>query len=252
MSFRDWFFGTVDNPSISGQWKTAHIITFVACILAIIAIGVIFSRRSYKARRIVLWVCFGVIFAFEITRRVKNMLAMTTYNAHDILYTLLPRPWCAISCWSLMLAIVVNKKWAYNYASITSLLCALIFFAYPSAGFNNKYILFENLYSIVTHSMVLVTSITFITLKFADFKYRSCWKEIIAIVLIFAYALLEMYALKISSDPLYFMPGNEVIKILGLSWAAYLPLYIVFMIVYFNVFYLIGDRRNVAMVFKRK
>ena len=66
---------------------------------------------------------------------------------------------------------------------------------------------------------------------------------------IFGYALLEIYALKIESDPLYFMPGNDVMDIFGVSYGAYLAIYIIFMLVYINAFYLIGDRKN---VFKRR
>ena len=111
----------------------------------------------------------------------------------DYLYTLLPRPLCAIACWSLIIATVFNKKFLYNFASMTALLCALVFFAYPGAGFNNQYILFENLYSIVTHSLLLVTSISLITLKFTKFEYKNIWKEGICLAVILAYVFLEIY-----------------------------------------------------------
>ena len=45
------------------------------------------------------------------------------------------------------------------------------------------------------------------------------------------------------------MPGNDVMDIFGISYGAYLAIYIIFMLVYINAFYLIGDRKN---VFKRR
>ena len=135
---------------------------------------------------------------------------------------------------------------------MTALLCSLIFFVYPSVGFNNKYILFENLYSIATHSLLLITSITLITLKFTKFEYKTIWKEGICFAVILAYVFLEIYGLKIESDPMYFMPGNDVMEILGLGYSAYLVVYILFIAIYFNIFYLIDDRKFVFKKFNKK
>ena len=262
MSFKEWFFGgnpTINpgfsNPRVNGAWGLWHILTLVFCIVSILFIAFVFAKKSKKARTIVMWVLVGVILLFEITRRVKNIIAMciaggSTFN--DWLYNLLPRPWCAISCWGLIIAAVFRKKFLFNIASIMALLCALIFFAYPSAGFNNLYIYeFENLYSIITHSLLLVTSISLITLKFTDFKYKNMWKDLICLAVIFVYACLEIWVLKISSDPLYFMPieGNEVMEILGVGKALYVVIYCLFLTVFVNSFYLINDRKS---VFKKR
>ena len=243
MTFKEWLLSSYDNPGINGQWGTRHILVLVLCIALIVAIPLLLklAKNKDKARKIVLWTLVGLIFAFELSRRIINFYKMTDFSLNNILYHSLPRPWCAISCWSLMIAALVNKKFFYNFASVTSLLCALIFFAYPSAGFNNQYIEYENLYSIATHSLLLVTSITLITLKFTDFRYKTIWKELICLGVIFVYSLLEIYVLKISDDPLYYLPGNEAHEILSVSYPIYLVLYIVFIIVYINAFYLITD-----------
>ena len=246
MSFSDWINSSYPNPSIDGQWGLLHILVLILCIALIVTFALVFRKRSLKARRIVIWILVGFILLFEIARRIIILVKMNGGgNFNDYLYTLLPRPWCAIACWSLIIATVFNKKFLYNFASMTSLLCAIIFFAYPSVGFNNKYILFENLYSIATHSLLLVTSITLITLKFTKFEYRTIWKEGICLAVILAYVFLEIYGFKIESDPMYFMPGNDVMDILGVEYSLYLVLYIIFIIVYFNVFYFIDDRKNV-------
>ena len=165
MTFKEWFFGSdgngkinpgFSNPSVSGQWGFWHIFTLVLCIALIVTFALVFRKKSNKARKIVLWSLVGLILFFEITRRIKNFNALGIagdVTLNNVLYDLLPRPWCALSCWSLIICAICNKKFIYNASSIMALICALIFFAYPSAGFNNLYIYeFENLYSICTHS----------------------------------------------------------------------------------------------------
>lgn len=253
MSFLDWINSSYENPSINGQWGWLHITVLLLCVALIVIFALVFRKRSLKTRKFVIWVLVGFILLFEVARRIINLTKMGEgADASDYLYTLLPRPWCAIACWSLIIATIFNKKFLYNFASMTALLCSLIFFAYPSVGFNNKYILFENLYSIATHSLLLITSITLITLKFTKFEYKTIWKEGICFAVILAYVFLEIYGLKIESDPMYFMPGNDVMEILGLGYSAYLVVYILFIAIYFNIFYLIDDRKFVFKKFNKK
>ena len=263
MTFNEWFFGKnsaintgFDNPSVNMQWKLPHILVLLTCIATIITIACIFRKKSDRARKIVLWVLVGAILFFEVIRRVKNIISMVISNnlaLDDWLYTLLPRPWCAISCWSLIIAATFNKKYLYNVASSTALLCAIIFFAYPSAGFNNTLMEFENIYSISTHSLLLVTSISMITLKFTDFRYKDFWKDMICLAVIMVYACIEIWILKISDNPLYFLPmeGNEVQEILGLGSTLYIIVYWAFLALFINLFYLINDRKNVFKKHKK-
>ena len=58
------------------------------------------------------------------------------------------------------------------------------------------------------------------------------WKELICYAVIFAYAFLEIFVLKIEGDPLYFMPEGDIQEILGVSYAVYLLLYSSFIIIY--------------------
>ena len=245
MSFKDWLFSSYPNPGVNGQWGLLHILTLVACIGLIVAISLIFRKKSDRSKKIILLTLVGLILIFELARRSINLIKTDDYGLNNILRILLPRPWCAISCWTLILAVIIRKKWLYNFASVTALLCALIFFAYPGVGFNNKYLLFENVYSIGTHALLLITSILLITLKFADFGDR---KTILPVILYyiftFGYAFLEIYVLKIENDPLYFMPGNDVQEILGFEYPWFLVVYIVFIIAYTSAFYLLGKKRK--------
>ncbi len=245
MTFLDWLFSDYPNPRINGQWGWLHITVLVGCIALIVALSLIFRKKSRRAKRIVLCVLVAIIMAFEITRRTVYLCHRSDYSWQHTLYTLLPRPWCAISCWMLFVSAIVNKDWFYNYASLSALLCSVLFFSYPGAGFNNQYILFENLYSIATHSLLLVTSILLLTFRLTNFEYRTIWKSAILYVATIVYAIIEIYALKIEPDPLYFLPNNDVMNILHIPYAAYLSLYIIFSLIYFNVPYLIQERKKI-------
>ena len=249
MKFIDWLFSSYPNPHVDGQWGLLHIITLVLCVALVVVGSILLKNKSQKTKRIFLGVLVGILLFFEITRRVIGLVRLTEFDLNRVLTILLPRPGCAISCWLAIIAVIVNKKVVYNIASIVGIISAVIFFAYPGVGFNNQYILFENLYSIVTHSLFFVADILFITLKFTDFKYKKCWKELIGVAIIAVYVVLEMFVFKIEHDPFYFMPNNDIQEIVGFSYGVFLVLYICFVVLYFNVYYLISERKN---IFKKR
>ena len=240
MKFLDWLYSTYPNPHVNGEWGTLHITVLAICIAFIVISSLLLKKADRKIKHTILYIMAGIIFAFGVIRRIVGFINMTDATLNNILTVLLPRPGCAISCVLVILAVLINKKYFYNFSAIVGTLCAVVFFAYPGAGFNNEYILFENLYSIVTHSLFFIMSICFITYKFTDFNYKTAWREGICFALLIIYSFLQIYVLKTSPDPFYFMPENEVIEVLGgMSYALYLPLYLVFIAVYICAFYLI-------------
>lgn len=244
MSFRNWLLSNYPNPRIDGQFGLLHIISLLFIVAFIVTSTILLRKTSEKTKRKVVFVLAGIILFFEIARRVINLCKTTDYGINNILKILLPRPGCAISCWLVIIAVIVNKKYFYNFTSIIGILCGLIFFIYPGTGYNNEYILFENAYSIITHTLFFTVSICFITYKFTDFKYKTMWKELICLVTLIVYVFLEIYVLKIEPDPFYFMPGNDVQKIVGFEYNLYLPCYIVFAIIFVNLFYFIPHLKN--------
>ena len=252
MTIKDWILSnyTPDNPKIDGAWSLPHILVLISCIA--LCVGLAFLRKTpYKVRRGVNITLASLILFFELARRIINLYKMqyiefesTAALIDHLAYILIPRPWCAISCWLTIASPIVNKKFLYNTAAMCSLLCAIIFFAYPQAGFTNEVLLFENIYSITTHSLLLVSSITAITLGFCDFRYcrgsvmKSGISELIVIISIFIYAGIEILT-GIESDPLYFMPESGVRAVIPMPYGVFLPVYILFVIFYFNLFYLI-------------
>ena len=230
MTFKEWIFSTYPNPKINGEWGPLHITVLVLAIAFIVASSIFFKKASYKTKFSTLCVMAGILIFFGLTRRVIGFIKMTDWTLNRVLYTLLPRPGCAISCWLAVIAVIVNKKFFYNFASIIGILCSVIFFAYPGAGFSNEYILFENLYSITTHTVFFIMCFCFITYGFAKFDYTKAYKEGVCLAVLMVYVFLEIVVLKIDHDPFYFMPNNEVMKILGMEYSLFLPLFLVFIL----------------------
>ena len=241
MNFLEWLYSTYPNPTVNGEWGALHIAVLALCVAFIVASTLLLKNKSQRSRFTVLAIIAAIIFLFGVVRRIVGFINLTDATFDRVLSILLPRPGCAISCWLVILAVIINKRYFYNFASIISILCGTVFFAYPGAGFNNEYILFENLYSIVTHAGFYVMAICFITYKFADFEYKAAWREGICLAALTVYAFLEIYVIKINSDPFYFMPKNEIMEILGdMSYGLYLPLYLVFVALFVFAFYFIS------------
>ena len=174
-------------------------------------------------------------------------------EAMEVLSILLPKPWCQISSWALMIAVFKKKPFFYNFASLSSLLCAIVFFIYPGVGFNNVYILFENWYSICTHALLLTTSITLMCFRYTEFRYKTIWKTAICFLLVFVYGLLQVFVLKVHADPLYFMPDGDIqADILKISYGLYMVGYVAVFLIYTNVPYLIGDKQTVKSFFAKQ
>ena len=79
----------------------------------------------------------------------------------------------------------------------------------------------------------------------------SVWKELICFGCIYLYVALEICVLDIADDPLYFFANNEAHEILSVSHPLYLSLYIIFIVIYVNSFYLINDYKYVKEKFKK-
>ena len=260
MTFSQWLFGGIDNPYKGGQWGILHIMTLVTCAALIIGFYYItkYARKPERAKKAIFYTLLGAIAFFEIM--IRFVQCMKLYYFHQpcmdgitLIWIILPKPWCAISCWALIASAFVKKQFFYNYASLSALLCSVIFFIYPGVGYNNEYLLFENWYSILTHALLLTTSITMMVLKITDFKYREYWKLAVGFVLTFVYGLIEIYILKIQTDPLYFMPDGDIqADILHMNYGLYLFCYILLILVYTNIPYLIGDKAAVRQLFKKK
>ena len=259
MTFSEWLFGGIENPVVNGRWGIGHILTLVICVACIVGFYYIVKKAANpeKAKSCILYTLAGLIAFFEVMIRFVYFMKLYYFqqpemNGTGALWILIPKPWCAISCWLLIACVFVKKTSFYNFASLSGLLCAVIFFAYPGVGYNNEIILFENLYSIVTHALLLTMSITLIVLEATDFRYKHMGKLAICFGLTYLYGLVQIFLLKTQEDPMYFMPDGDIqVDILKISYGLYLFLYILLIVVYVNVFHLIGDKDAIKAFFKR-
>lgn len=259
MSFSQWLFGGIDNPFQAGQWGPLHIGVMVSCVVLILLFGFL-AKRSQKPERtkkLIFYSLVGAIVFFEVMIRFVQCvklyyLHLPEMNGITLLWIILPKPWCAISCWALIASVLIKKPYFYNYASLSALLCSVIFFIYPGVGFNNVHLLFENWYSILTHALLLTTSITMMVLGYTDFKYREIWKLAICFLLTFVYGIIEIYVLRIQTDPMYFMPDGDIqADILKMDYGLYLFAYIAVFLIYINVAHILDDKVTVKHFFAK-
>ena len=243
MTFRQWLLSELPNPSADPyNWK--YLVALVFVVGFVVTSTLLLKNKSQKTKWIVLLVLASLIAFLEVTRRGINFYKTTDWTLKNIAHILLPRPGCAISCWLVMLAVFINKKWAYSFASMISLLCGTAFFASPGAGFNHQFVQFEELYSMLTHTLFYTCALCFVTYRMAEFKFSQVKQQAICFGVLICYVAFEMLC-KIESDPFYFMPGGDVQEIVGLPYGAFLPLFFVFNTVFFLAFYLIDDRKTV-------
>ena len=263
LTFKEWLFGGIENPFKAGQWGPLHIAVMVSCVALIIGFYFIvkYAKNQEKAKKIIVYTLIGLILFFEILIRYVRtvnllVLAQSANVLHDLCWIMLPRPWCAIACILLIVSVFVKKPFFYNFASLSALLCSFIFFCYPGVGFNNVYLLFDNWYSILTHSLLLTTSITLIVLKFTSFKFKDFGKLAICFALTFIYGLIQIYVLKIHNDPMYFMPHGDIQEgILHISYGLYLFGYIAIFLTYITLPHILDDKetfKKFTSKFKKK
>lgn len=252
MTFVQWLFGGIENPYKAGQWGALHIGTLLTCAALILIFAWLVKRAKDpdKTRKLIVYTLVGAIAFFEVMIRFVYSMKLYYFQQPEMAgltwyWILLPKPWCAIACWSLIASIFVKKPFFYNFASLSALLCSVVFFVYPGVGYNNVYLLFENWYSILTHALLLTTSITMMALGITDFRYKGFWRTGICFLLTFVYAIVEIYILKIQTDPMYFMPGGDIqADILRMDYGLYLALYILVFLVFINVPYFITLKKS--------
>ena len=261
MTFIDWLFeiGNFENPYKAGQWGLLHILTLVLIVSTVVGsyFLVKYSKDKEKTARTIILVLAITLTFLEFSQRFVYIIRRFYYNVPDmegltLFWILIPKPWCAVACWTVIAAAFIKKKFLYNFASLQGLICTIIYFAYPGTGFNNEYIMFSNLYSISTHAILMTMSILFIVLKFTKFEYKNIWKELVCFVVAFGYGFLQIFVFKTFADPMYFMPGGDIQGILGVDYGVYLALYIVFLVIYINIYYLISDFKTVKSLFVKK
>lgn len=253
-AFLKWLFsfpraGVISKPE---PWGILHIIVLIITIGTIIGLTFLFKNKSPKAKFKLIFILAMNILVWEVVRRSVNVAKMEyikpdgTFDVAWLISVILPGPWCAISCWGIVCSVFIKKKFFYNFIAITGLMNCIVFFSYPQAGFRT-YIQFENLYSIVSHVLLTVSSTLLITLKFTDFRYKrennTALGELICLACVFIYAGIQNLT-GMDKDPLFLFTGNFVMELFKLPYIVYCISYLALLGVWCNAFYLIPILRN--------
>ncbi len=249
MTFRQWIFSIRPESDIyNGQWKFPHIITLCICLALIVALALIFRKKSRRARETVVKPLAVLVLILEVALRAINFAKGNVVDAVSILLLIFPTTWSAIACWILVIAAVVNKKNLWNFSAINGLLCSVLFFIYPTVGFAHKTIVFADFYLIATHALLFVASVSILTLRLGDFRYKretfinGFLKELIAFGCVLVYVATLTFVVKMLGteiDPMYFRANSALQSTLGLGYAVYLALYLLCVCVWINAFYCI-------------
>lgn len=250
MTFKQWLFSELPNPKCS-PYNWMYIVALVFLVGFVVGSTLLLKNKSQKQKRNVMFVVAAVILFFELSRRVVNLCKETEWTLHNVLHILLARPGCAISAWLAMLAVVINKRWAYAFASLICLLCGTGFFASPGAGFDRELVQFEEVFSMVEHVGFYLMALCFVTYRLAEFRFADMGKIGICFgaLAVYVFALIKG---GIEHDPFLFLPNSDVHQILGgMNYPTFLTLYIVFVVLFFGAFFVVNDRKVVAAQFNK-
>ena len=250
MTFKQWIFSIrAENDVYGGQWKFPHILTLCIAIALIVALTLVFRKKSRGARESVVKTLAIVVLVFEVVYRVAHFAKGDVVGVGSALRLIFPSAWSGIACWLLIIAAVGNKKTLWNFSAINGLFCSVVFFIYPTVGFVHKTMLFDDWYAVFTHSILFLSAICTITLSLGDFRYKretfvdGFLKELIALGCVLVYVagvtFVSKVAGKVAVDPLYFMPNNGVQAVLGMRYLVYAVLYALGVCVWVNAFYVI-------------
>ena len=128
MTFKQWLLSELPNPRQS-PYTTLYLISLVCLIAFVVISSILLKNKSQKTKRNVMMVFALTITVVAVVRKVVNFVKTPDETLHDVLWILLSRPGCAISGLLATIAVVINKKWAYTFASLIGLLCGTAFFA---------------------------------------------------------------------------------------------------------------------------
>ena len=238
MSFKDWWTNE-NNPSLPKNeymFGTRHIIMICIAVLSVIILSIIFHNKSQKTKNIVMGILVSVLLFFEIVSRIVNLII-----AKDSVFVILtPMHICSVAVWVVIISYFFKIKTLINFATIVALLSTIAFLISPAVGINRTFISFTCLYSITSHVTGFVVSILFMTLGYANFKFKDIWKTYLCFAIMFLWGVLIDFVILPGEDYMYLR--NDPLE-LNLNFP-YQILYMTIIAVYILLFYLITFIKN--------
>ncbi len=233
-SIIDWFIEDVGKKD-SYLYHAPHVITLVLVFVACGVVFFAFRNKSPKAKRIFLWVLFGLFLTLEVLIRVRNLI-----KGKDLAVTLVPMHFCAVIIWFIMFAIIVNKKSIYSLAAMGGLLASSAFLFYPAVGFNLETINFNAFYSIFSHCLTFVASFFLLTGGFVKYRFNKIWHGLLFAFVVLGYSALLNFVFYPGENYLYYV-DNPFPFDLG-AW--FQVLYGLVVLIYLLTFYVVGHLKH--------
>lgn len=241
-----WFkdFMTNENnitlPKSEYLYGTRHIIVLALTFILTLAVYFIFRNKSDKAKNI-LFKCFGFFFLFwEISTRIVNLIIAEGLTFEKILEILLPMHICSVMVWIFIIAIFSKNQVLINFGAIGGILATIAFLLYPAVGLHQVYINFTNLYSITSHMVGFICSISLISLGKTKFEMKKIWQTYLCVALMFCWGAVVNFLIFPGSDYMYMI--NDPLE-LGLPFP-YQILYAAIIGLYVLAFYLVPFVKN--------
>jgi len=250
MSFIDWLFGQGNSalPTSEYLYGTRHLIVLGVVVFAIVALTLLLRKKDEKTKLKLLTVSAWIFLFWEISTRIINLIKTTDCSFLSILEIILPMHICSVMVWVFIVAGFTKKQWLINFAVIGGLLATVSYLLYPAVGLNMKYITFDALYSIFSHSLGCVVCVCSLTLGIVKFEKRYIWTTFLCFGVMFLWGTILN---------LFIFPGANFMYLCQnpLGFDTIIPYQIVFAIafvVYISTFYLVAEIARKHRVKKAK
>ena len=81
------------------------------------------SSNKERTKNTIVFSLVGAIAFFEVMIRFVQCvklyhLLLPEMAGINMLWIILPKPWCAVSCWALIASVFIKRRFFYNYANI--------------------------------------------------------------------------------------------------------------------------------------
>ena len=208
MTFLEWLAGK-NNPRLPKSeylYGAKHLSVWIGVVVLSIIVSIILAKKS-KTTKDKFFKIFALIFmVLDILDKVVYLIFLDKFDIESIVATVVPMYFCNVVIWLVIISLLTKKQSLINSGAIFGLLVTFAFFVSPYAGFSRKYMTFDALYSIVSHSLGLFLSIVMIATRYAKFDIKTIWQPFVIFAIFLSYGL---------TTSLLIFPGHDYFSILN-------------------------------------
>lgn len=183
--------GKMETPTFYGWFHCMFIAIFVTlCVLSVVLAK---KHRTEKSFKIVVWVCWAVMFLFEVYKqliysfRLKNGVPTWDYQWYAFPYQLCSTPLYVLPIIGCLKPGRVRDA-LMSYISTFAFFGGFVVFAYPGDVFTST--IGINIQSMVHHGLQLVTGIYFVAYNREKINFKYYLKAVYVFVVAISVAIL--------------------------------------------------------------